>query len=132
MIRSRRPTSKRTRVDREATAAMHFLNRDSYVHLDGRHIYCGQDARVRYGIAHYKWVEEGRLCGRCGKYVAIGEENWEHVIPKGNHGVTRDDHPRNRAFIHGMDYRVKEDCHRAAHNREIHLRTIPHAEGATP
>lgn len=108
-MRRRRPTRLRTRIDREATAAMEFRSKDSYVALDGRHVYYGEDAAAAYVKAHRVWVAEGRKCGFCQMDVRAGDEHWHHVRSKGRH--LRDDHPRNRAFVHTL-------CHEKIHGRE--------------
>lgn len=109
-MRRRRPKRLRTRVDKDATVAMHFKDRESYVALDGRHVYRGLDAeRIRLE-AYVEWHKSGRLCHRCGKALPSWMvPEWEHLKSKGRN--LRDDHPRNRAFSH-------QACHRKAHNRE--------------
>lgn len=95
---------------------MCFEEPNSYVHLSGRHIYVGSDAAKARASAYAKWVAGGRLCGICGQRV-VGEPDWDHIIPKGPHGCDRDDHPRNRQFVHSMF--GPEPCHREKHNREV-------------
>lgn len=100
--------------DREATRTMQFFDQRSKVCLNGAHFYYGKDAEAAYEQAFLLWDGNCYLCGR----LVRGKADWEHVIPKGNHGVTRDDHPRNRRFSHRM-LDPFNDCHRAKHNREI-------------
>lgn len=114
-MRRRRPARLRECVDREATAARHFLDKNSYIAIDGREIYEGQDAVL---ARFFAWCEWDGICGLCGKPMARGEkEDWDHIQSKGKN--LRDDHPRNRQFVHGMFSAA--GCHRKKHNREPQL-----------
>lgn len=117
-MRRRRPAKLRMKRDAEATAAMCFEERNSYVHLSGRHIYVGADAAKARATAYREWEAAGRKCYRCGEPVVGEEPDWEHLIPKGSHGCDRDDHPRNRAFSHSM-FSERFDCHRKQHPRDL-------------
>ena len=103
-----------TSRDIAATAAQHFVDKRSKVCISGAWHLHGQDARDAYDKAYKDWNAAGRLCGRCGFFVAKEDEDWEHVKAKSK---GRDDHPRNRRFSHGMFSR--HPCHRNEHNREI-------------
>ncbi len=107
--------------DKEATRLMQFRDKRSKVCLNGAHYYFGWDVHHAYTTAILLW--DGN-CGRCGVPVLPGDEDWEHIVPKSM--GRRNDHPKNRRFIHGM--KSKHDCHRAAHNREVQLKTIPALE----
>ncbi len=113
--------------DLEATALQHFRDPRSKVCMNGAFFLFGADAQAAYDKAYSLWRATGRICWRCSSPVR-GKPDWEHIIPKGNHSVHRDDHPRNRAFIHSM--RGKENCHRDVHGREIALRWIPKGANA--
>ena len=102
--------------DLEATSAMHFLDPRSKACINGAHFYYGQDAMNAYEEAYNIWKLGGRVCDICGHPVT-GKPDWEHTIPRGNHGENRDDHPRNRRFTHSM-FDPKNSCHRDKHGRE--------------
>jgi len=110
-LRKHRPTRLRTRVDREATAKMQFLHRDSYIHLDGREFLFGADKSKRHDEIRDR---VGGFCQlacstvrRVANYVwATGE--WHHDPPKSKGG---DD------SLQGGKWACRP-CHRAAHNRE--------------
>lgn len=94
---------------------MAFRDRASCILIDGRWILAGVDHAAARHLAQNAWEAAGRKCYRCGKYVRPGDEDWEHLDAKGK--GKRDDHPRNRAFSHGMFSEF--DCHRKQHPREL-------------
>lgn len=77
----------------------------------------GRDKQAQRERLLFQW---NGICARCGDSVIRGDEDLDHIIPLGKGG---DDSDMNLQLIHGM--RSQRDCHRAKHNREIRLRSIP-------
>lgn len=97
-------------VDREATAARGFADKQSYIAIDGREVYYGQDAVDAYNAAFERW--DGR-CAKCGRKIPPGMAEWHHKQSKGKY--LRDDHERNREFICG--WFMNPPCHMLEHGR---------------
>ena len=58
----------------------------------------GREARDK--LIAQAWERDDHKCGICGRYVCILEAVWDHKVPRGMGGATRDDRLENIQAAH--------------------------------
>jgi len=55
---------------------------------------------MRDSLIARAWSRDDGKCGICGKYVCLIEATWDHIIPRGMGGSTRNDVLENINAVH--------------------------------
>jgi 5-methylcytosine-specific restriction endonuclease McrA len=102
------------KVDIQATMKAGFLDKRSYVRMDGREVIHGEDWKPRREALLKR---DGSRCQNCKVYVTIDRMHAHHVVPRGSAGVDRDDRLSNLTTLCWR-------CHHAEHVQVRWSKTI--------
>ena len=58
----------------------------------------GREARDK--LIAQAWERDDHKCGICGRYVCLLDAVWDHIVPRGMGGATRDDVLDNIRAVH--------------------------------